>query len=218
MSQTAYARTTVRSPLRFIAAGLVVVTAAVIGTVLQQLEETTSSSSRSLGDVYHGGPGAAATPEADGPVTEADGDLPDGVSVFDNGYPGVANLDLDLLLALREATTHAAADGIEVFVNSGWRSPDYQDQLLREAVSQYGSAAEAARWVATAGHISSRVRERGGHRVLRRHGVDVRARRRVRPVPDLRQIVLALRVGPQAFAGGCPPTYADPTYDPRMQQ
>jgi len=50
-------------------------------------------------------------------------------------HPGVANLDPDLLRALREAATEAADDGIEFYVNSGWRSPEYQNQLLREAVS-----------------------------------------------------------------------------------
>jgi LAS superfamily LD-carboxypeptidase LdcB len=44
----------------------------------------------------------------------------------------------------------AVDDGIELDVNSGWRSRDYQDQLLRAAVSEYGSEQEAARWVATA--------------------------------------------------------------------
>jgi hypothetical protein len=33
---------------------------------------------------------------------------------------------------------------------SGWRSSEYQTQLHRAAVSEYGSRAEAARWVATA--------------------------------------------------------------------
>ena len=34
---------------------------------------------------------------ADGAVTEADGVMPDGVTVFDEQYPGVVNLDPDLL-------------------------------------------------------------------------------------------------------------------------
>src|SRR4029450_3289852 len=72
--------------------------------------------------------------------------LPDGVTVFDDQYPGVANLDPDLLRALREAATDAADDGIELYVNSGWRSPEYQNQLLREAVSEYGSEEEDAPW------------------------------------------------------------------------
>ena len=63
--------------------------------------------------------------------------------------PGVANLDPALLGALRRAATDAAGDGVEFVVDSGWRSPEYQEQLLREAVSKYGSEEEAARWVAT---------------------------------------------------------------------
>ena len=79
------------------------------------------------------------------------------MTVFDGEYPGTANLDPDLLQALREAATDAADDGIEFYVNSGWRSQEYQNQLFREAVSKYGSEKEAARWVATAGtsaHVS----------------------------------------------------------------
>ena len=44
-----------------------------------------------------------------------------------------------------------------VLVDSGWRSPAYQEHLLREAVPKYGSEAEAARWVATpntSAHVS----------------------------------------------------------------
>ena len=69
----------------------------------------------------------------------------------------MANLDAALLDALRRAATDAAGDGVEVFVDSGWRSPAYQEQLLREAVAKYGSEREAARWVATpntSAHVS----------------------------------------------------------------
>src|ERR671931_423608 len=51
--------------------------------------------------------------------------------------------------ARRSSTTAAASDGVEFKVDSGWRSAAYQQQLLDEAVSKYGSEAEAARWVAT---------------------------------------------------------------------
>jgi LAS superfamily LD-carboxypeptidase LdcB len=57
--------------------------------------------------------------------------------VFEDEIPGVANLDPDLLGALRQAATAGAGDGVELFVDSGWRSAAYQDQLLREAVSEY---------------------------------------------------------------------------------
>ena len=193
MSRTAAARTTTRRTLRPTAVGLVVVTAAIIGTLVHQ---SASSSAPSFSEVLARRTDGAT---ADGRRCRhrGDGVLPDGVTVFDDEYPGVANLDPDLLQALREAATDAADDGIEFYVNSGWRSPEYQDQLLREAVSEYGSEEEAARWVATADTSRSRVRGRGRHRVLRCHGVAVGARRRVRAVPDLRQRALALRTAPR---------------------
>src|SRR6266508_4145663 len=46
-------------------------------------------------------------------------------------------------------------------------------------------------------HVCSRVGGRGRHRALRCHGVAVRARRRVRAVPDLPQRTLALRAAPR---------------------
>ena len=132
--------------------GLAVVIAAIIGTLVHQ---SASSVAPSFSEARRGDRGAA-TPKDDGPVTddgavtEDDGALPDGATAFDDEYPGVANLDPALLQALREAATDAAANGIEIQVNSGWRSPEYQEQLLREAVSEYGSEEEAARWVASA--------------------------------------------------------------------
>jgi D-alanyl-D-alanine carboxypeptidase len=79
------------------------------------------------------------------------------VTVFDDGIPAVANLDPDLLGALRRAATDAGDNGIRFFVNSGWRSPKYQAQLLRKAIKKYGSEEEAARWVSTpstSAHVS----------------------------------------------------------------
>src|SRR5687767_6169411 len=55
-------------------------------------------------------------------VGESDGAVPEGVSVFDDDIPAVANLDPRLRRALRQAATDAAKDGIEIVVNSGWRS------------------------------------------------------------------------------------------------
>ena len=56
-----------------------------------------------------------------------------------------------------EPRRDAEQDGVEFFVDSGWRSPEYQQQLLRQAISKYGSEQEAARWVAspkTSAHVS----------------------------------------------------------------
>ena len=159
-------------------------------------------------------------PRADhgGAVTEADGVLPDGVTVFADEYPGVANLDAHLLHALREAATDAADDGIEFVVNSGWRSPEHQDRLLREAVSEHGSEEEAARWVAPpdrSAHVAGDAADIGPFEAtawLSEHGAEY----------GLCQIYgnepWHYELRPQAIDRGCPPRYADPTHDPRTQR
>ncbi|MFD1534052.1 M15 family metallopeptidase [Pseudonocardia aurantiaca] len=156
--------------------------------------------------------------DRNGAVGEADGVVPDGVTVFDDDIPAVANLDPGLLKALRQAATDAADDGVEFSVNSGWRSPEYQNQLLREAISKYGSEEEAARWVATADtspHVSGDAVDIGPTAAaawLSKHGAEYGLCQIFRNEPwhyELR---------PDAVNDGCPPMYADPTHDPRMQQ
>ena len=213
MHHTAAARATTHRTSRPIAVGLVVVVVAIIGTLFHQ---QASSSAPSFNAALHGDRGDTST-EADGDITEADGALPDGVRPFDAGYPGVANLDPDLLERLRAAATDAADDGIEFYVNSGWRSPEYQNQLLREAVADYGSEAEAARWVASAdrsAHVSGNAVDVGSFDAaawLAEHGAAY----------GLCQIYSNeswhYELHPQATERGCPPMYADPTHDPRMQ-
>lgn len=147
----------------------------------------------------------------------ADGEVPDGVTVFDDGYPAVANLDPALLRALREATTDAGRDGVELYVNSGWRSAAYQEQLLAEAVSEYGSRAEAARWVATtttSPHVSGDavdIGETDATTWLSERGAEYG----LCPVYLNEPWHYELRT--DALDHGCPPSYADPTHDPRMQ-
>ena len=145
MIHTAPARTRTRRTLAYTAVGLVVATAAIIGALDHG---PASSAASSFSEVLRADRGGA-TSGADGSLTEEDGALPDGVSVFDDEYPGVAKLDPALLRALRAAATDAAHDGVELYVNSGWRSPEYQNRLRREAVSEYGSQEAADRWVAT---------------------------------------------------------------------
>lgn len=149
-------------------------------------------------------------------VTEADGALPDGVTVFEDRYPGVANLHPALLRALRAAATDAAADGVVFRVNSGWRSAGYQERLLREAVVRYGSVREAARWVATpdtSPHVVGDAVDVGldARRWLSQHGARYGLCQIYRNEPwhyELR---------PEAVVHGCPPMYADPSHDPRMR-
>jgi zinc D-Ala-D-Ala carboxypeptidase len=148
----------------------------------------------------------------------ADGAVPDGTTVFDDELPGVANLDPALLGALRRAATDAADDGVNFFVISGWRSPEYQEQLLREAVSKYGSEKEAARWVATpntSAHVSGDavdIGPSGATAWLSKHGAKYGLCQIYKNEPwhyELR---------PEAIHHGCLRMYADPTHDPRMQQ
>jgi hypothetical protein len=156
--------------------------------------------------------------ELRGAIGEADGVVPDGVTVFDDAIPAVANLDPDLLKALRQAATDAAGDRMKFYVNSGWRSPAYQNQLLREAVSKYGSEEAAARWVATAAtslHVKGEAVDIGhsdATKWLSKHG----AKYRMCQIYSNEPWHYELR--PNAIDHGCPRMYADPTQDPRMQQ
>jgi hypothetical protein len=142
---------------------------------------------------------------------EADGVLPERVTVFDGQYPGVANLNPDLLHALRRAATRASTGGIELFVTSGWRSRKYQEELFRQAVSEYGSEEKAATWVArpgTSAHESGDavdIGPVGAAAWLAKHGAAYGLCQIYRNEPwhyELR---------PGAVSRGCPRMYADPT-------
>jgi zinc D-Ala-D-Ala carboxypeptidase len=149
---------------------------------------------------------------------ETDGAVPEGVRVFDDDIPAGANLDPGLLRALREAAIDAAKDGIEIVVNSGWRSREYQKQLLRDAVAKYGSEKATARWVATldrSSHVSRDAVDVGPSRAtewLSKHGAEYGLCRIYRNEPWHYELRL------EAIDDGCPPMYADPRHDPRMQQ
>jgi zinc D-Ala-D-Ala carboxypeptidase len=221
-----------RTGARRILAALVVASAALSGVLVYQSLASSAASSQSRGS-------SAASPQSPAPsarrqhpappigtphgghhgaLGEADGAVSDGVTVFDDEIPAVANLDPDLLGAVRQAATDAADYGVEFFVNSGWRSPEYQEQLLHEAASEYGSVAEAARWVATADkslHVSGDAVDIGPSDAtvwLSEHGAEY----------GLCQIYSNepwhYELRPEAIDDSCPPMYADPTHDPRMQQ
>jgi D-alanyl-D-alanine carboxypeptidase len=222
-ARTTYYRVRIR---RTRVAGLLVVIGAIATVVGYQSLASSSSQVASPLDVLRGqARGALGEPgsvplrsEHGGALGEADGAVPDGTTVFDDGVPGVANLDPDLLGALRRAATDAAAGGVELYVDSGWRSRAYQEQLLREAISKYGSEAEATRWVATPNrseHVSGDAVDIGHSDAaawLSEHGAEY----------GLCQIYgnepWHYELRPEATDQGCPPLYADPTQDPRMQQ
>jgi D-alanyl-D-alanine carboxypeptidase len=132
--------------------------------------------------------------------------------------PTVANLDPGLRDALARAATDAADDGVELVVESGWRSPGHQQQLFEDAVAEHGSVDEAARWVAsptTSAHVSGDAADIGPSAAtgwLAEHGAAY----------GLCQIYgnepWHYELRPDAVEHGCPSGYADPTHDPRMQQ
>ncbi len=163
---------------------------------------------------------SAASPRdiRQGPLGAADGLLPAGVTAFDTAYPGVARLDPALLRALRDATTDAAAEGVQIVVDSGWRSPAYQERLLVQAISTYGSEKEAARWVATpetSAHVAGEAVDLAPSDAtswLSRRGARYGLCQIYRNEP------WHFELRPEAVHAGCPPMYADPTQDPRMWQ
>jgi len=204
------ARTTKPRIPRILVAGLLIVIVAIAAAHAYQSVASSSSTAAPPSHVLRG--------DHRGALGEADGAVPPGTTVFDDEVPGVAKLDPALLGALRRAATDAAGDGVKFVVNSGWRSPAYEEHLLREAISKYGSEKAAARWVATpttSAHVSGHAVDIGPSAAtawLSEHG----AQYGLCQVYSNEPWHYELR--PEAIDHGCPPMYADPTYDPRLQQ
>lgn len=80
-----------------------------------------------------------------------DGLVPAGdfVGPDDDRLPAIARVDPVLLDALRAAAADAAQDGIALQVTSGWRSAQYQQWLLDDAIETYASEQVARQFVAT---------------------------------------------------------------------
>jgi zinc D-Ala-D-Ala carboxypeptidase len=218
-------------------AGLLVVIAAIVATVGDQLLASSSSTASTPSttapptDVprsehpsrrgqHRSAPSESSglPSEHRGALGEADGAVPDGTTVFDDEVPGLAKLDPALLGAVRQAATDAANDGVKFYVDSGWRSPQYQEHLLQEAISKYGSEEAAARWVATpntSAHVSGDAVDIGHSDAtawLSEHG----ARYGLCQIYSNEPWHYELR--PQAIDQGCPAMYADAAHDPRMQR
>ena len=208
MTYSKRARTTTRRIRirRIRVAGLLVVIASIAAALGSQLLASSSSTAASTVDVLrseHRGAPDDVVPTPRRSLTT---------------IRGAGNLDRALVGALREAATDAAFDGVELYVKSGWRSPEYQQQLLQEAISKYGSEEEAARWVATpetSPHVLGDAVDIGpidATAWLSEHGAEY----------GLCQIYSNepwhYELRPEAIDHGCPRMYADPTHDPRMQQ
>ncbi|MCZ4302127.1 M15 family metallopeptidase [Microbacterium oxydans] len=195
--------------------------AVIIAFVVQQ------SLSAAFADAERAGQLPSSTPrpsgQSEGSViapSEADGVIRDGdqPTVFDVDRAAVGNLDASLLAALQRAASDAEADGVTFRVNSGWRTPALQERMLQDAIAQYGSEAEARRWVATpetSEHVTGDAVDLG-------------------PLPALDWLVQrGWRYGlcqiyaneswhyelrPEAVDQGCPEMLPDPTADPRTKR
>lgn len=87
------------------------------------------------------------------------------LSPYDVQNPAVGYLNPALLTAIQQAAGAAAADGITLTITSGWRSPEFQQQLLDDAVATYGSMAAARQFVQTpqrSHHVQGQAVDVGG--------------------------------------------------------
>jgi zinc D-Ala-D-Ala carboxypeptidase len=77
--------------------------------------------------------------------------IPDGqtLSPFDVSNPAVVQLDPALRDAVQAAANAAKQQGIELRINSGWRSRGFQERLFGDAVRTYGSVDAARQFVAS---------------------------------------------------------------------
>ncbi len=86
-----------------------------------------------------------------GATDEYGGWIPDGqtLSPFDTSNPAVGRLDPALLTAVQQAAAAAKQQGVDLRINSGWRSRGFQQRLFDEAVQRYGSPDIARQYVAS---------------------------------------------------------------------
>ena len=101
------------------------------------------------------------------PMTQGDGSLADGqvLTPFDVQNPAIGRLDPRLLAAIQNAANAAAADGVTMTINSGWRSAEFQQKLLDQGVQTYGSLAAARQYVQTptaSRHVTGEAVDVGG--------------------------------------------------------
>jgi zinc D-Ala-D-Ala carboxypeptidase len=117
--------------------------------------------SPSIGLADHSSPMAPPADPGDGSAP------PDGrtLTPFDVQDAAVGRLDPALLSAIQNAARAAAADGITMTITSGWRSPQFQQRLLDDAIRTRGSYAAARQYVQTpeaSKHVTGQAVDVGG--------------------------------------------------------
>ncbi|MEN9679888.1 MAG: hypothetical protein RLZ57_1017 [Actinomycetota bacterium] len=61
--------------------------------------------------------------------------------------PGATSLNPEVQKRFDEAKAAAILDGVNLYIQSGYRSLELQTKLFNDAVAKYGSAEEASKWV-----------------------------------------------------------------------
>jgi D-alanyl-D-alanine carboxypeptidase len=133
-------RRTSRRPMAY--AVVAAATLTVVFGVYPLLDQADSPVVQALDALSSGSAGAGST-------GVAGGDVLGGQATLDDDIPAITQLDPELASAVRQAADAAAADGVDFWITSGWRSPAFQQYLLDQAVQEYGSLEEARRWVNT---------------------------------------------------------------------
>ena len=95
---------------------------------------------------------AAGPPAGQQPTVRLTDNYVQMLSPWDVANPAVGYLNPGLLTAVQRAATAAAADGVTIMITSGWRSPEFQQQLLNDAVATYGSLGAARQYVQAPEH------------------------------------------------------------------
>lgn len=190
----------------------VALTTVAVPTVLERALDALASAGAPIEVVERALPfGADGEPGVDEPGVD-DGLLPDGPASPYADVPAVTGLAPDLLAALQAASDAAAVDGVELVVNSGWRSVELQQAMRDEAVVTYGSEEEAARWVSTpdeSAHVTGDAVDVGGWdgaAWLGQHGWQWGL------CQTYANESWHFELRPGAHGGGCPPMAADPTH------
>lgn len=127
-----------------------------------------------LAAVALGVSGRSDAPQGDG-AGSGEASAPQGGGVTQSPATG---LEPELERRFAMAVEAAAADGITLTLNSGWRSAEDQAALVESAVERYGSLDEARRWVLPperSAHVAGRAIDVGptdGALWLEQHGAD----------------------------------------------
>jgi D-alanyl-D-alanine carboxypeptidase len=100
------------------------------------------------------------------------------ISPFADDLPAIANLEPALRAAMQAAARAAINDDVEFVVTSGWRSADYQQKLLDDAILEYGSVEAAGEFVLSpddSAHVTGEAVDIGrtdANSWLSQHGAD----------------------------------------------